>query len=215
MQVVLLEKLQGLGKLGEVVNVKDGFARNFLLPQKKALRATKSNLAFFEAEKAKLQKLDGEKKVAAEKTSKKLNGKTVAIIRAASEAGQLFGSVSTRDIAVAVSTLGETVEKSQVQINQSFKNLGLFPVQIVLHGEVETVVTINIARSEDEAKIQEKEGRALITVLGNNSSDEDDYAVEAKTEEKADVAEASETEEKAEKKASKKAKASKETSEEA
>lgn len=206
MQVVLLERLQGLGKLGEVVNVKDGYARNYLLPHKKALRATKSNLAFFEAEKAKLQKLDGEKKAAAEQASKKLNGKTVAVIRAASESGQLYGSVSTRDIAEAVSTLGHNVDKSNIQINQSFKNLGLFPVQINLHGEVETVVTVNIARSEDEAKIQEKEGRALVTVAGNNNDSEEDV-VEAVAEDK--------SEEKAEKKASKKAKSSEETSEEA
>ncbi len=205
MQVVLLERLQGLGKLGEVVNVKDGYARNYLLPQKKALRATKSNLAFFEAEKAKLQKLDGEKKSAAEQASKKINGKTVAIIRAASESGQLYGSVSTRDIAEAVSTLGHTVDKSNIQINQSFKNLGLFPVQINLHGEVETTVTVNIARSADEAKIQEKEGRALVTVAGNNASEEE--VVEAPAAE-------DKSEEKAEKKASKKAK-SEETSEEA
>lgn len=183
MQVVLLERLQGLGKLGEVVSVKDGYARNYLLPQKKALRATKSNLAYFEAEKAKIQKLDGEKKAAAEQASKKLNGKTVAIIRAASESGQLYGSVSTRDIADAVSTLGHAVDKASVQINQSFKTLGLFPVQISLHGEVETVVTVNIARSEDEAKIQEKEGRALVTVLGNRAEE-----VEAEVE--APVAEA-------------------------
>lgn len=162
MNVVLLEKVGKLGVMGDVVTVKDGYARNFLLPKKKALRATQDNLAYFEKEKAALEKQNKTKKAEAEKIAKKIDGKTVPVIRAASEAGRLFGSVSTRDIANAVSSLGETVDRSLVHLNQNFKMLGLFPVEVHLHPEVLATVTINIARSEDEAKIQQKEGRALI-----------------------------------------------------
>lgn len=189
MQIVLLERVGNLGSIGEVVDVRDGYARNFLLPQGKALRATKSNLAYFEAEKAKLEKLNAERKSQAEKASKTIDGKTVAILRAASEAGQLFGSVTTRDIADAVSTLGETVDRSHVNINQSFKTLGLFPVEIALHPEAVSTVTINIARNEDEAAIQEKTGRAL-TSDAQNEEEEEEYVPAPKAE--AAPAEASE-----------------------
>lgn len=182
MKIVLLERVSNLGAIGEVVEVRDGYARNFLLPQGKALRATKSNLAFFEAEKAKLEKLNAERKAAAEKASKTIDGKTVAIIRAASESGQLFGSVTTRDIANAVSTLGETVDRSHVNINQSFKTLGLFDVEIALHPEATSTVTINIARSEEEAAVQEKEGRALVTTSGPEEVEEEVVVVETPVE---------------------------------
>ena len=162
MQVVLLEKVGTLGQIGDVVDVKSGYARNYLLPQAKALRATKTNMAVFEAQKAQLVKDNEKRKADAEKAAKKVDGKTCVIIRAASEGGQLYGSVSTRDIAEAVSSLGETVDRTQVNVNQSFKTLGLFDVEIALHPEVLTTVTVNIARSEDEAAIQEKEGRALV-----------------------------------------------------
>lgn len=162
MQVVLLEKVANLGAIGEVVDVRAGYARNYLLPQGKALRATKSNLAYFEAEKARIEKLNEDRKKDAQKLAKVIDGKTVAIIRNASEAGQLFGSVNTRDIADAVSTLGEKIDRTTVNINQSFKTLGLYDVSVELHPEVISTVTINIARNEEEAAIQEKEGRALI-----------------------------------------------------
>ncbi len=193
MQIVLLEKVGRLGGIGDVVTVKNGYARNFLLPRNKALRATKSNLAVFEAEKATLEKASAQRQKDAEKLAKVIEGKTVAVIRAASESGQLYGSVSTRDISNAVSTLGETVARDQVVINQSFKILGLFPVTIQLHPEVTAEVIINIARSEDEAAIQEKEGRALIST-SNFDDDEDEYvpspaveATEETSEEEADA----------------------------
>lgn len=162
MEIVLLENIGRLGNVGSVVTVKDGYARNFLLPQKKALRATKNNLAYFEAEKSKLEKLDQERKKTAEKTAKVIDGKTVVIIRAASESGQLYGSVTTRDIAQAVSALGETVERSQIRINQSYKMLGLYDVVVELHPEVTAQIVINIARSEEEAAAQEKAGKEAI-----------------------------------------------------
>lgn len=162
MEIVLLENIGRLGAVGSVVTVKDGYARNFLLPQQKALRATKANLAFFEAEKSKLEKLDQERKKQAEKTAKVIDGKTVVVIRAASESGQLYGSVTTRDIAESASSLGETVDRSQVRINQSYKMLGLYDVVVELHPEVTAQITINIARSEEEAVAQEKAGKEAI-----------------------------------------------------
>lgn len=163
MQIILLEKVGRLGQMGDQVEVKDGYARNFLLPQKKALRATKDNIAYFEAQKTALVKDNETKKADAQKNSKKLDGAMVNIIRQASEGGQLYGSVSTRDIADAASALGVTVERQMVDINQSFKNLGLFPVTVALHPEVEVQITINIARSEDEAEKQKTLGRALVS----------------------------------------------------
>ena len=162
MEIVLLENIGRLGTVGSVVTVKDGYARNFLLPQQKALRATKANLAFFEAEKSKLEKLDQERKKQAEKTAKVIDGKTVVVIRAASESGQLYGSVTTRDIAESASSLGETVDRSQVRINQSYKMLGLYDVVVELHPEVTAQITINIARSEEEAVAQEKAGKEAV-----------------------------------------------------
>ncbi len=161
--VILLERVEKLGNLGDVVTVKPGYARNYLLPQKKALRASKENIAYFEAQKAGLEKANAEKKSEAEKQAKKIEGAIVALIRQASEAGQLFGSVSARDIADAVTAkTKETIDRTQVIVNTNFKLLGLFPVDIALHPEVKVSVTVNIARSEDEAAIQEKTGKAVI-----------------------------------------------------
>lgn len=163
MQVILLEKVGRLGQMGDTVEVKSGYARNYLLPQKKALRATKDNIAYFEAQKSVLVKENDAKKAEAQKGAKKLEGAMVNIIRQASEGGQLYGSVSTRDISEAVSALGVTVERQMVDINQSFKTIGLFPVAVALHPEVEVTVTVNIARSEDEAAQQKELGRALVS----------------------------------------------------
>lgn len=162
-QVILLEKVDHLGAMGDVVNVKPGYARNFLLPQKKALRATKENIAYFDAQKSALLKVNNEKKSVAEKSSKKIEGQKVAIIRQASEGGQLYGSVSSRDIAEAITaTTGETVQRNQVVMNTAFKTIGLFPVTIALHAEVKVEVIVNIARTQDEAAIQAKTGKALV-----------------------------------------------------
>ncbi len=128
--------------MGDVVNVKPGYARNYLLPQKKALRASKENVAHFEAQKASLKKISDEKKAVAEKLATKLNGMKVSLIRQASEAGQLFGSVTARDIADAVAgTSSEKIDRTMVTLNQNYKTLGLFPVTIALHPEVKAIVT--------------------------------------------------------------------------
>ncbi len=162
-QVILLERVERLGELGDIVNVKPGFARNYLLPQKKALRASKENIAYFEAQKKVIQSKNDEQRTEAEKLAKKIEGAKVSIIRNASEAGQLFGSVASRDIAEAVcDETKEAVTRSMVDLNQNIKAIGLIPVSIILHPEVKAEVIVNIARSVEEAKIQAKTGRALI-----------------------------------------------------
>lgn len=164
-QIILLERVDNLGAMGDVVNVKPGYARNYLLPQGKALRATKDNVAYFESQKAELEKKNAESRKAAEKESGKVDGLKIVIIRQASEGGQLYGSVASRDIAEAISEKsGLEIGRSQVNVNQNFKLIGLFPVEVALHPEVKVEVTINIARSEEEAKIQQETGRAMITV---------------------------------------------------
>ncbi len=163
-QVILLERIEKLGGMGEIVNVKPGYARNYLLPQKKALRATDSNIAYFETQKSALEKVNNEKKSAAEKHAKTLEGVTVALIRQAGEAGQLYGSVTSRDIAEAINeNVKEKIERNTVDLNQNFKEIGLFPVTVTLHPEVKVDVTVNIARTEDEAKAQLKSGKAMIS----------------------------------------------------
>jgi large subunit ribosomal protein L9 len=162
-EVILLERVDNLGDLGETVNVKPGFARNFLFPQGKALRATKSNLAYFDAQKKEIEKKNEANRKEAEKRSKSLEGLTINIIRHASESGQLYGSVSSRDIVDAISeNTKEKLARNTVDMNQAYKTIGLFPVVIALHPEVKVELTINIARSEDEAKLQAKTGKALV-----------------------------------------------------
>lgn len=165
MQVILLERVEKLGAIGDVVAVKPGFARNFLLPQNKALRATKDNIAYFETQKKHLEAENEKRRTEAEKLAKKVDGVDVTLIRQASESGQLYGSVNARDIAGIVNAkLGDnTVNKKQVIIDQNYKTLGLFPIRIMLHPEVSVTVTVNIARSEEEAKMQEERGEALVT----------------------------------------------------
>lgn len=162
-QVILLERVDNLGDLGEIVNVKPGYARNYLLPQKKALRASKTNIAYFEAQKKSLEAENEKKKKEAEKLAKKVDGITVALIRQASESGQLFGSVNSRDIAKAVAdATKEDITRNMVDLNQNVKTIGLIAVEVVLHPEVKVEVTVNIARSPEEAEIQESTGRALV-----------------------------------------------------
>jgi large subunit ribosomal protein L9 len=163
MQVILLERVENLGQMGDVVTVKPGYARNFLLPRSKALRATKDNVAFFETQKKTLEADNLKRRQEAEKVGKKLDGTKAVIIRQASEAGQLYGSVTARDIADAVVEEGFKVDRSQVRMDRAYKLLGLYPVKVTLHPEVTVEVTINIARSKEEAKIQEEKGEALIT----------------------------------------------------
>ena len=169
-EIILLERVDNLGAMGEVVKVKPGYARNYLFPMKKALRATKENVAYFESQKKALESNSAKKREEAEKLSGKLAGQKVVIIRQAAEAGQLFGSVTTRDIADAVSAQGFKVDRNQILLNQAFKLIGLFPVTIGLHPEVKVQVTLNIARSEEEAATQEKTGKALIALSGREEA---------------------------------------------
>jgi len=175
MQVILLERVEKLGQMGDEVKVKDGFARNFLLPKKKALRATKANREHFSGQKAQLEARNLEQKKEAEAVGKKLEGKTFTLIRQAGDRGQLYGSVSTRDIANAISEGGVTVSRTQVPLDTAIKSIGLFPVNVVLHPEVRVKVTINVARSEDEA---ERQARGE-DVLADRTAEED-AAAEAK-----------------------------------
>jgi large subunit ribosomal protein L9 len=151
MEVILLERMAKLGQMGEVVRVKDGFARNFLLPQGKALRATKDNRAKFETMKGQLEARNLELKSDAEKVGAKLNGQSFIVIRQASETGQLYGSVSPRDIVAILTGGGFTVSRGQVALNTPIKNIGLHRVPVALHPEIEVSITINVARSADEA----------------------------------------------------------------
>lgn len=161
MEVILLERIESLGQMGEVVKVKPGFARNFLLPQKKALRASDANRKVFEARRAQLEAENLQRKSEAEKIAGKLDGLTVVLVRAASETGQLYGSVTARDVAEAVTAAGFTIGRSQVRLDKGLKQLGLEAVRVQLHPEVGVNVTVNIARSPEEAETQAKLGRAL------------------------------------------------------
>ena len=154
MQVVLLERVAKLGQMGEVVQVRDGYARNFLLPQGKALRATDGNLKRFETERAQLEARNLEQKKEAASVAAKLEGQIFVVIRSASDGGALYGSVTTRDIADAATAGGFSLEKRQVTLDQPIKELGLHPVTVVLHPEVEATISVNVARSQEEAEIQ-------------------------------------------------------------
>jgi large subunit ribosomal protein L9 len=154
MEVILLERMGRLGQIGDVVTVKDGYARNFLLPQGKALRATDANRKRFESERAQLEARDLERKGEAESVAEKLNGQSFIVIRQAGDNGQLYGSVSTRDIATAVTQGGFSIERRQVLLDKPIKALGLHEVRVALHGEVVPHVLVNVARTEDEAARQ-------------------------------------------------------------
>jgi large subunit ribosomal protein L9 len=160
MQVILLERVDKLGQMGDVVSVKDGFARNFLVPQGKALRATKSNLADFERRRVQLEAVNLERKEEAQRLAGKIDGRSVVIVRQAGEAGQLYGSVNPRDIAVAFTADGVTIERQQVQLPAALKTLGIHQVRIRLHPEVSAFVTVNVARTPEEAEIQADPERA-------------------------------------------------------
>ncbi len=152
MEVILLERVAKLGQIGDVVRVKDGFARNFLLPQGKALRATKGNKTKFEAMKAQLEARNLELKGEAHKVGEKLDGQSFVVLRQASETGQLYGSVSARDLVSILGQGGFTVDRSPIAIHAPIKTLGLHKVPVVLHPEVEVAVTVNVARSAEEAE---------------------------------------------------------------
>jgi len=154
MQVVLLERVAKLGQMGDVVTVKHGFARNFLLPQGKALRATEANLKAFEAQRAQLEARNLETKQEAEALAAKLDGQQFIVIRSASEAGSLYGSVTPRDAAEAATAAGFTVDRKQIVQEKPIKDLGLHAMTVVLHPEVSATITVNVARSAEEAELQ-------------------------------------------------------------
>jgi len=154
--LVLLERVEKLGQMGQIVKVKPGFARNYLLPQKKALRATKENLAYFESQRAQLEANNLHRRSEATEIGGKLEGLSVVVVRQAGESGQLYGSVSARDIADAVTEAGFTIEKGQVVLERPIKSLGLHSVRISLHPEVSVAITANVARSAEEADMQAK-----------------------------------------------------------
>lgn len=154
MQVILLERIARLGQMGEEVRVRDGYARNFLLPQGKALRATAENRAKFESQRSQLEARNLETKGEAQKLADKINGQAVVIIRQAGETGQLYGSVSTRDVAEALTQAGYTVARQQIVLNTPIKTIGLHRIPVALHPEIEVNVTANVARSSAEAERQ-------------------------------------------------------------
>ena|ERR1700678_587310 len=154
MKVILLERVERLGALGEIVTVKDGFARNFLLPMSKALRATQANMKVFEGQRVEIENRNATARAAAEKAGQRLDGATYVMIRQAGDSGQLYGSVSGRDIADAVNAEGGRIDRSMVALDKPIKTLGVHPVKVRLHAEVTVTVSINIARSVDEAERQ-------------------------------------------------------------
>jgi large subunit ribosomal protein L9 len=156
MKVILLERVGRMGHIGDEVTVKDGFARNFLLPQGKALRATEANRKRFDAERHLIEQRNQERREAAAGIAEGLNGKSVVMIRQAGETGQLYGSVSSSDIAEALSADGFTISRSQVNLADPIKTVGLHAVPLNLHAEVEVSITVNVARSDDEAERQAK-----------------------------------------------------------
>jgi large subunit ribosomal protein L9 len=177
MDVVLLERVAKLGQMGEIVTVKSGYARNFLLPQGKALRASKENLARFEAEKAQLEARNLETKKEAESLSAKLDGQQFIIIRSASDSGALYGSVTPRDAADSATEAGFSVDKKQISLAAPIKELGLHDMEVILHPEVSATITVNVARSQEEAELQAS-GKSI-----------QDLAAEADAEAEFDIAE--------------------------
>ena len=165
MQVILLQRIGRLGQMGDIVNVKDGYARNYLLPQKKALRATEDNKKVFEGRRAQLEADKLSHKKEAEAVAAKLEGKSFVIIRAAGDTGQLYGSVSTRDIATVIGEGGFTVDRNQIVLDKPIKTLGLTPAKVQLHPEVISTVSLNVARSQDEADKQAR-GENVAVVKG-------------------------------------------------
>ena len=172
--LVLLERVEKLGQMGQIVKVRPGYARNYLLPKKKALRATKENLAYFETQRAQLEANNLARKTDAAAVAEKLEGLFVVLIRQAGESGQLYGSVSSRDIADAVTEAGFTVDKHQIVLDKPIKTLGLHPVRVMLHPEVGVTVTANVAQSAEGAEMQ----KAGINPLVEREEDEEAAAQE-------------------------------------
>ncbi|MGK9167019.1 50S ribosomal protein L9 [Inquilinus limosus] len=175
MEIILLERVEKLGQIGDVVKVKPGFARNYLLPQKKALRATKANLAVFEKQRAQIEANNLKAKGEAEKVAARMDDVYIVVIRQAGDTGQLYGSVTARDIAEALTADGYTVSRGQVAIEHPIKTLGLEKVRIRLHPEVSVIVTVNVARSAEEAEMQRERGGMIVSSV----LEEEEAAAEA------------------------------------
>lgn len=190
MEVILLERVEKLGRIGDVVNVKPGYARNFLLPRGKALRATDANRARFEAQRAHLEAENAKRRAAAEAEARDIDGIAFILIRQASNAGALYGSVSARDLAEALGEAGHKVAKSAIVLDRPIKTLGLHAVKVVLHPEVSITVTANVARSPEEAELQAKG----VDVTALDDRDEDAPAETAEAAEAAEAPDAGETE---------------------
>ena len=188
MEVILLERVEKLGGIGDVVTVKNGFARNFLLPNKKALRANEANRKVFEANRAKIESDNAHRRSDAEKASKDVDGKTVKLIRQASNTGQLYGSVSARDIVEALEAEGAKVTKNQVVLNRPIKNIGVHDVKVALHPEVSVNVKVNVARSPEEADLQAQGVDVLAQMFEDDAAPvAEELAPEAETEAKAET----------------------------
>ncbi|MFC4292861.1 50S ribosomal protein L9 [Sphingorhabdus arenilitoris] len=203
MDIILLERVEKLGAIGDVVTVKDGYARNFLLPNKKALRANESNKKLFEANRAKIEADNADRRTEAEAASKNVEGKQIVLIRAASNTGQLYGSVTVRDITEGLNADGADVNKGMIILERPIKALGVYDVKVVLHPEVSVKVSVNVARSDDEAELQ-KDGVNVIDQMFEEEQAE--IAAEAivaaeEAEVAADEAEAAEQAKRAEMKA--------------
>jgi len=211
MEIVLLERIEKLGIMGDVVSVKDGFARNYLLPQGKALRATKENLASFEEQRAQLEARNLEQRKEAEAVAARMEDASIVVVRQASESDHLYGSVSMRDIADSLSEAGYTVDRKQVALDHPIKTIGLTEIRVVLHPEVSVMVQVNVARSEEEAQAAadalvaeavfetEELAQQAVETLEENDSEAEGEAVEAgaETDEAADDEEESEEEKEA------------------
>lgn len=182
MEVILLERIARLGQMGDVVRVRDGYARNFLLPGGKALRATEANRKQFESQRTHLEARNLERKQEAEAVSGKLNGQSFTVVRQAGETGQLYGSVSARDLAEVIEAGGFSVARSQVALNQPIKTIGLHTVRIALHPEVDVSVTVNVARSEDEAARQAKGEDLTVVQAGAEEAEPEAEAAEGEAE---------------------------------
>jgi len=181
MDIILLERVENLGQMGQVVKVKPGYARNFLLPKKKALRATKENLSFFEKQRAHLEAVNLKHRAEAEQVAGKMTGVAIVVIRQAAETGVLYGSVSSRDVAEGLAVVGYKVDRSQVAIPQPIKTLGLSKVRVILHPEVSVTVNVNVARSVEEAALQAARG-GMVTAGQLDAEEEALEAAEAEAE---------------------------------
>jgi len=187
MEIILLERVEKLGQMGDVVKVKDGFARNFLLPQKKALRATDTNKAVFETQRKELEARNLEQKTEAEALAGKMADVKVVLIRQAGDSGQLYGSVTTRDIAASATEAGFAVDRAQVKLTHPIKTLGLFDVTIRLHAEVSETIVVNVARSDEEAQTQFETGNAIV---GQQDDDEIEFESTFEADDEDDVVKA-------------------------